>query len=302
MRKSTKEFIEMSKLIHGDKYDYSLVDYKNNKTKVEIICKIHGIFYQTSKNHLINKQGCAKCAGVKLITTQEFIERSKLKHGDKYDYSLVNYKNSKSKVKIICKKHGLFEQIASNHITGQNCPICAAYIIIEKNKKFDKDIFLERAIKIHGVKYDYSLVVINSIYEKICIICKRHGEFLQLPHNHLKGQGCPNCKKSKNVEKICRFLENKNIEYLTEQTIEGCKSPKNKLMPFDIFIPKMKLYIEYDGEQHFRPVKLWGGEIGFKNQIIRDKIKTDFCLTNNINLLRISYKDNINEVLEKNIN
>ena len=150
----TELFINKAREIHGDRYDYSLVNYKNNKTKVKIICKEHGIFEQTSKNHVINKQGCSKCAGVKLLTQEEFILRAKLKHGNRYNYSLVDYKKGKEKIKIICNEHGVFDQIAQNHLIGQNCPKCAAITIVEKNKRFNTDIFLQKAKEIHRDNYD----------------------------------------------------------------------------------------------------------------------------------------------------
>ena len=104
----TELFIEKSKLIHGDKYDYSKVDYKNANTKIIIICKIHGEFYKTPSKHTNSKQGCAKCSGYYIPTTDEFIENAKLIHGDRYDYSKVDYKYSNENVIITCKVHGDF--------------------------------------------------------------------------------------------------------------------------------------------------------------------------------------------------
>jgi hypothetical protein len=109
-------FIEKSKLIHGELYDYSLVNYLNNYTKVKIICKIHGEFEQKPNIHL-SGCGCTICFGTKTYDNQEFIEKAKLIHGELYDYSLVNYVNNYTKVKIICNKHGIFEQIPNSHLS-----------------------------------------------------------------------------------------------------------------------------------------------------------------------------------------
>lgn len=117
-------FVERAKEVHGNKYDYSKVEYKNNRTKVCIVCPEHGEFWQIPDNHL-KGHGCGKCAlnGI-LLTVEEFIEKAKKIHGEKYDYSKVKYVNSKTKVCIICSKHGEFWQTPTNHLSGHNCPIC----------------------------------------------------------------------------------------------------------------------------------------------------------------------------------
>lgn len=171
-----EKFIKKAIKKHGDKYDYSLVDYKNTKIKIKIICPKHGEFLQTPNGHLCGN-GCSKCG--KCLTTDEFIELSRKKHGDKYDYSLVEYRNNKTKVKIICKEHGEFFQKPSHHLHS-NCPKCS----LEKNKR-TKDEFIENSKKKHGNKYDYSLVnIINGVRVKVKIICPKHGIFLQSPDNH----------------------------------------------------------------------------------------------------------------------
>jgi len=121
--KTTKYFIEKSVLIHGEQYDYSLVNYIDNNTKVKIICPEHGVFEQTPSNHLA-KHGCPECSNVKKLTFNTFYLKSHKTHGDKYDYSLVNYINNRTKVKIICPEHGVFEQTPDCHLRGQGCPIC----------------------------------------------------------------------------------------------------------------------------------------------------------------------------------
>ena len=126
--KTTEQFILDAKKVHGDRYDYSLVKYVNNKKEVEIICSIHGIFEQSPIVHLKN-HGCQKCAGVikgehLRYTTEEFIKMSNKIHNNKYDYSLANYINIETKIKIICSKHGEFNQISNYHLHGNGCPIC----------------------------------------------------------------------------------------------------------------------------------------------------------------------------------
>ena len=117
---SQDEFIQKAKLIHGDKYDYSLVLYINSQIKVKIICKEHGVFEQLPNNHICREQGCPVCSCNKKSSTEEFIKKSKNIHGDKYDYSLVKYTGFKNKIKIICPIHGILE-VSPGNLYGQGC-------------------------------------------------------------------------------------------------------------------------------------------------------------------------------------
>lgn len=278
-------FIKKSLELHS-KYDYSLVDYKNSKTKVKIICPEHGVFEQTPNNHISKSQGCPKCSKVKRLTTTEFILRSIEIHDNKYDYSLVEYINNRTKVKIICIKHGIFEQRPEQHICQkQGCPICNGGI------KHTKEKFIEKSNIIHKNKYDYKLVEYINSHTKIKIICPIHGIFEQLPYHHLNNCGCPTCKESKGEKYIRNFLEERNINYIIQKKFENCKD-KNKL-PFDFYLPDYNICIEYDGRQHYESIDRWNGELGLKDRQNKDEIKNNFCINNGITLIRINYKENI---------
>ena len=196
------EFIKKSKIIHDDKYDYSKVDYKNSDTKINIICKIHGEFLQTPSSHL-QRYGCAKCAGKAKSNTEEFIKNALLVHGNKYDYSKVNYKNRNTKVIIICKEHGEFIQNTYSHLQGFGCAKCSG------TAKLNTTDFINNAILVHGDKYDYSKVDYKGNKKFVIIICKKHGEFTQIPCGHLNKQGCPKCA-NKNVTTE-EFIEKSKI-------------------------------------------------------------------------------------------
>lgn len=131
----TMSFIEKSNKVHNNKYDYSLVNYVNARTKVKIICPTHGIFEQNLTTHVLQKHGCYKCAGQNIDST-ELIKKFNEVHNNKYDYSLVEYKKSHIKVKIICPKHGVFEQTPNNHIRGRGCPQCKVNYGEQKIKEF----------------------------------------------------------------------------------------------------------------------------------------------------------------------
>lgn len=121
---TTEIFIKNAKSVHGNKYDYSLVDYKNGRTKVKIICKKHGIFEQTPEAHYYDGDGCSECSGNKKMTTDTFIKKSLLIHGNKYDYNSVLYVNNRTKVNIKCDEHGYFMQSPDHHLVGGGCPYC----------------------------------------------------------------------------------------------------------------------------------------------------------------------------------
>ena len=191
--KLLENFINDARKVHGDKYDYSTVDYINSKTDVMILCPEHGEFQQMPTNHLRGK-GCKYCGGTNLMNTEEFILKAKKIHLDKYDYSLVDYVNSQTKIKIICPKHGIFEQIPNNHLTGKGCKYCGGTNLM------DTEEFILKAKKIHGDKYDYSLVDYVNSKTRVKIICPKHGIFEQIPNSHIVNKyGCKKCGNLKNI-------------------------------------------------------------------------------------------------------
>ena len=215
MRKNNNSFISDARCVHGDKYDYSKVEYINTNTKVCIICPEHGEFWQTPHSHL-NGRGCPLCAkehSTNYKNTKEFfIDRATKKHNGKYDYSKVEYVNSSVPVCIICPDHGEFWQTPHNHLNSTGCKKC------KSNKhlgvKDSLESFIEKAHKIHGDKYDYSKVEYVNSTTPVCIICPDHGEFWQTPSNHtnkIHPKGCDKCNRLKhsNDEKISKeeFIE-----------------------------------------------------------------------------------------------
>jgi hypothetical protein len=289
---TTIEFIKKAEKVHGYTYDYSLVNYVNSKEKVKIICRKHGEFTQRPNDHL-QKKGCIECAGTKRKNNKDFISKARLIHGDKYDYSVVSYKNNSTKVKIICLKHGEFKQIPESHLNGFGCSKCS------RVKKLTNDEFIKRAQSIHH-NYDYSLVDYKNMHTKVIIICKKHGEFKQTPHNHLKFAGCPKCNKSKGEKIISWFLDKKNIKYKEQETFEGCKNKSP--LPFDFYLQKENICIEFQGIQHFEANEHMGGETGLENRRKNDKIKKHFCKKNNIKLIEIKYSDEIVTKLKESLN
>ena len=295
-KKTKDKFIDESKMVHGDKYDYSEVEYVNNKTKVKIICHIHGVFEQTPDKHINSKNGCKKCKNWaktnvfnhKNTIINRFIE----KHGDKYDYSLVNYINNSTKVKIICQIHGEFEQMPNNHLSGNGCPNCGG------TKKYVNNEFIDKCKKVHGDKYVYSKVNYVNNRTKVDILCPVHGIFKQTFNKHYKRKnGCPICKESKGEKFIRVFLENNDIEFIPQYRFSDCVNTHT--LPFDFYLPKYNTCIEFHGEQHYKPILIFGGEEKLKQQQINDKIKYDYCIKNDIKYICIKYNDDIKKSMNK---
>ncbi len=257
----TEAFIEKAKLVHGDRYDYSLVEYVNAHSKVKIVCKIHGVFEQAPTAHTSTKQGCPKCAGNTRQTVEEFTAKAKKVHGDTYDYSLVKYTNNNTKVTIICQAHGEFEQRPDYHTDSKSgCPKCA------NNIKLSTGEFIERAKLIHGNKYDYSKVKYISTHKKVIVICPKHGEFLQKPNSHISTKtGCPKCV-SNTHSKVCitwleSIMELENIHIQHALNGGEFKIPSTKYSA-DGFCTETNTIYEFYGDRWHGNPKIYKPEFG----------------------------------------
>lgn len=187
---------------------------------------------------------------------QHFLSRAKEVHGMKYSYENVMYENTKTSVIITCKKHGNFLQQPKEHLQGYGCMKCGHERTISAHQR-DQSWFLQRAKEVHGEYYDYSKAKYIGTLIPLIIICPDHGEFIQKPNYHLNSKtGCPHCIQSANERKIYNFLKEKKIKFQYEYAVK-IPNRKRKLR-FDFFLPDQNVFIEYDGEQHFRPVTFNG--------------------------------------------
>jgi len=217
----TELFIKKAEIKHGKIYNYSKSEYKDAKTKLLIICNKHNFeFWMTPTNHL-SGQKCKECSmenrkKLRNYGNEGFKQKAIEVHGNKYDYSKVNYVNSKTIITIICKEHGEFTQRPDKHLQGHNCILCSNKIRA-KNKSDSNEIFIKKAIEIHGYKYNYSKVNYVNSQTKIIIICSEHGEFIQIPANHLQGNGCNSCgnilRKNKQILGLEIFINRSKILY-----------------------------------------------------------------------------------------
>ena len=292
----TKDFIIKAKQIHGNKYDYSKVKYKGCNEKVCIICPVHGEFLQVAKVHL-SGCGCKKChIDNESKTTEQFIAEAKQIHGDKYDYSEVEYVNSHAKVCIICPKHGKFWQMPYEHLNGKGCKKCGSENSAKMRAKTTEQ-FIAEAKQIHGDKYDYSKTNYISSHTKICIICPKHGEFWQMPYEHLHGKGCRLCRESKMEILVEKILTNNNIIHIQQKNVEWLG-----LQSLDFYLPEYNLGIECQGIQHYKPVSFGSKKLD-KFQMLalvqeRDKRKKQLCEKHGIKILYFSTEVCANNVVK----
>ena len=292
-KKNEEKFINDAANKFGNKFDLSNVKYISSKMDVSIICPIHGEFSIPPQSFLRSSYGCPKCgkkagaairAPKQIMCTDDFKEKAIVVHGEKYDYSKTDleHKREDGKICIICPIHGEFWQRPNNHLQGDGCKECAK--ISRHNLQIKElETFIEEARKVHGDKYDYSQSVYKGTNDDICIICPIHGEFLQPPHNHLRGHGCPTCNASKLELAVINELAKNDIAF--EMHVR-----KNKLswlgrLTLDIYIPTLNMAIECQGGQHFKVIEHFGGEEELAKRIENDSRKRELCKANEVKLI-----------------
>ena len=372
---TTEEFVHRARLVHGDKYDYSKTIYVNSKTEVVITCKKHGDFKMLPYNHVRLGCDCQECAGtlrwskellekrgrekygnrfdysmsdvngkdgvIKIkcnicgtvfestphhhigglqggcptcrykyvadaekIPFNEFVRRARETHGDKYSYNKETYTDISSKTTITCKTHGDFEQYAIIHVNGCGCDYCARELVRE-SRMLNTDIFVRRAKDKYGDRFDLTDTVYKGWDKNVTIKCNTCGEYFeQKPNNFLRGFGCPNCNLSNGETIIKKFLEDCSINFKQQYALPNedlfCS---NKKLFVDFFLPDLNTIIEFNGDQHYRPVEMWGGKEQFEKQQRRDNAVRSYCEDHNITLIEIPYKDmaNIEKILSKEL-
>ena len=276
---TTELWIEKAKKVHGDKYDYSNVNYINNRIPVEIICNIHGPFFQIPYSHLAGK-GCNECAKInkalhKTSNTEKWVEKAKKIHGDKYDYSKSIYTKATERINIICKKHGMFSQRASDHLSGYGCPKCG-YEKVSADLLSNKENFVKKANKVYSNKYTYDNFIYINNKTPSYVTCKKHGDFFFFFYNHITGRNFfPHCtaEQSKCAKEINDFLKANDIDI-----IENDRSILAKKFEIDAFCKTKNIAIEYDG-------LYWHSE-KFKDSYYHIN-KSNECLNNGIRLIHI---------------
>jgi hypothetical protein len=273
-REYREAFVERARTVHGDRYDYSLAEYATVHDRVLIGCAIHGQFRQSPASHL-RGSGCPRCGsegvGAKksAAARDRFLEKARLVHGVRYDYTRMVYNRSHQNVTIVCPDHGPFQQTPDNHLHGKNgCPVCAQGVRAAK-RRLSEEEFIERSTLVHDGKYDYSKVRYEAWNRTVSIVCPIHGEFWQSPNAHLAGKGCASCKESNGEKAIARFLTRLEVVFHREHVIKPGPHP----FKYDFFVPSANLLIEFHGGQHYEVCEFFGGKKAFKRTVERDRKK-----------------------------
>jgi hypothetical protein len=311
---STEIFIQKAKQIHNNKYDYSKVNYIGYKIKVCIICPIHGEFLQEPSNHLMQK-GCSKCAKILLtqicnennkrntIPFQIIVDRFNRVHNNFYQYIEPEiFKGYRQKIEIICPTHGSFLQQVQSHLNGKGCPECHRFSLFKTQQQFIKECQL-----LYGNDFDYSLTIYNGIFENIIVKCNScENVFNVIAHNHLLRGSCKYCGLYYGEKEISKFLTKFKISFILHKWFKDCRNIYP--LPFDFYLPDYNTCIEFDGRQHYKPVCFGGislerANLNFQRTKTNDQIKNEYCLQNNIRLLRIPHWEfkNIDSILEKEL-
>lgn len=286
-RLTINEVIEKAMKIHGDRYCYDLVEYKNNKTKVCITCREHGIFWQTPHNHIDIKRGCPKCNGGVRLTQDE--ANNNIIFRLKNDIILSKpyiHKNNRSRLYLKCLKDGYeWNTIYNNFVnTETGCPKCSNVATLtqeEVEENIKKRCLEEDCILYKPLKYN----IIQKT--RLHLLCNKDKHKWSTSYNNFVNckTGCSVCKQSHLEKDIFLFLLKDNIIFEQQKRFKwlGRKS-------LDFYLPDYNIAIECQGGQHFNSHKRYGGEIGLNTIMKRDKEKFELCKQNNINLIYYSYK------------
>lgn len=289
-RLDTNGFIEKAKSIHGDKFDYTKSVYKGIYYKVCVTCKKHGDIFVTP-NQFLRGHGCKCCAVEESSKRQrneasmDFERKARTIHGDKYNYSSVEYKTAHDKILIICPEHGEFKQTPNHHLMGNGCPKCS-----KRNWAYTTEEYVSNAQRVWENTYNYSKTIYVNSKTNITVICPEHGEFEINPKYHLSGGKCTICTalkiESQQETAVRQFLDGHGIRYIKEKQFKWLK--RGRTMPLDFYLPDYKIAIECQGYQHFKPHVFFGGDEGFKDVVARDALKRQLCEDNGIRLLYYS--------------
>lgn len=247
-RKTTEEFKNEIRSMHGDRYGLDLVEYINNKTKVKLICRKHGVF-EMSPNCLLSGQNCPKCSKEELSRSMthnanDVIARFKAIQGDRYGYEKVVYEKMLKKVCFTCKEHGDFWMTPSHFLEGHGCPECGKMSRSQKRAKTFNS-FVDDANKVHNNKYTHISDGYRNNRSKVKIICHIHSEFEQKSLDHIQGKGCPRCghitsKAEDEIHSYIRTFVNENdIVRHDNKLLDGLET--------DIYLPKFGISFEFDG-------------------------------------------------------
>lgn len=300
-RKSHEKFVAEVQQIHGDELTV-LSRYRGNKNKVLMAHNTCGKKFERVPSDILKGKGCPKCAirsksDSARKTQQEFVEiTQEIDPEGEYIFN-GEYRGYNTKIPYTHTVCGKDHEITLAHfVAGRRCPRCS------KVYEPSNEEFKERVRELVGDEYTF-LEEYKTAKTKIKVRHERcRFVYSVSPDNFLRGRRCPQCKESRGEERIRLKLDDLGIDYIQEYEIKTGSEVVGKVRA-DFFLPEYNSIIEYDGEQHFGPVEIWGGEEQFEKQKKYDEVKYEYCLDNKIEILLVSYKafDNIDEIVRQHI-
>ena len=292
-RKTTEQFISEAKNYWGNRFSYENTKYIDSKTKIIVTCPVHGDFYTNPKD-FIRGHGCPKCAHNlvsernknKRLPKEEFINRGKMLYGDLFSYDKTEYVTRKTKV--IIHSNLLNEDFITTPDSFYRATFPQKYRGEDKKlNNFSQEYFV-KLVSLMRPEYDYSKVEYKGYKEKICVICPEHGEFFIEPGNLIyNNEGCPKCNQSHGEAFVENVLKSINVDYKWQFPINI--NNQKFIIDFCLILNNKTIFIEYNGIQHYVPIKHFGGKLRFEKQKERDNLLREYCLNNNIILLEYKY-------------
>lgn len=276
--------------------------YVNTDTKILHKCKLDNYEWMAFPTNVLRNHGCPECANRKkainmALTEGEYIQRL-------FDVNpniklIGKYKNANTKVMHCCKICGhQWKAYPNNLLSGKGCKKCADKLGGELRKK-SHDTYVQQVNIINkDIDIIGSYIDARTPIKHKCKLCGH--EWDAIPDNILRGHGCGMCLESNGEKQIRKYLILNFVNFTFQHTFADCKN--KKVLPFDFYLPDYNVCIEYDGIQHFEPIEFFGGEQKFAEQQYNDNIKTQYCIDNNITLLRIKYNQDIEMELNKFFN
>lgn len=285
LRKTHEQYIKDLENINPDVI--AIDKYIDVNTPILHMCLKDNYQWSISPHNLLNGTGCPKCMNRFYRTHDEYV--CEVKNINNNIEVIDNFINTYTPILhkcSICNHQWLVRP--TNILLGSGCPKCAQNIQKTHFDYVNELSLLNLNIEVIGTYVNSYTPILHK-----CLIDNH--KWLAKPTNILSGKGCPRCKESHGEKQIRQWLNGHNVLYEKQYKFDDCYDIKP--LPFDFYLPKYNLCIEYDGEQHFRPVDFFGGEKHFKLQQKHDNIKNEYCKNNGILLLRIPYYKNIEEEL-----
>lgn len=287
--KNSKPFEQYKEELHNKFPEIECIgEYINSTTPVLHRCKKCGYEWMTKPIFVLRNVGCKKCNGHLRRDTQEYVDE--LKRINPQIELIGEFVNMSTHAIHRCKIHDHYWNVVpSSILNGTGCPLCGREKLSLAQRKtpeeYEEELKRANPTIICIDKY----VDANTKIKVKCLTCNLAWDVN--PFNIIKGHGCPMCNKSLGENAIRGWLIEHNIDFIPQKRFKDCKDKRS--LPFDFYIPSKNTAIEYDGEQHSRAVDWFGGKKGLEYITKHDNIKTKYCIDNNINLLRITYADDI---------